>query len=198
MAELHHARSISFGEARTATGSLKQMSRRLEIELTSERPDGTWTWRKAGAREPKGEMTATVLPSGCKVGDVLRAEAEFLLDGIEILSIVPPKSARKEPELLTVLGSGRSEPAVTTQLIERKGRGDRKERRDRGERGERRGDRRDPDATLPAAAIDAPVVPVPTRCRNDRSRSACVPVAPIEPRCSKRSRRRCARSPSRC
>ena len=119
------------------------MSRRLEIELTSERPDGTWTWRKAGAREPKGEMIATVLPPGSKVGDVLRAEADFLLDGIEILSIVPPKSARKEPELLKVLGSGRSEPGVTTQLVEKKDRGDRRERRDRGDRGERRGDRRD-------------------------------------------------------
>ena len=38
------------------------MSRRLEIELTSERPDGTWTWRAAGARQPKGEMDGTLLP----------------------------------------------------------------------------------------------------------------------------------------
>ena len=102
------------------------MSRRLEIELTSERPDGTWTWRKAGAKEPKGEMSASVLPSGSKVGDVLRAEAEFLLDGIEITSIIPAKAARKAPELLQVVGSGRSEPGVTTQLVERKGRGDRR------------------------------------------------------------------------
>ena len=30
------------------------MSRRLEIELTSTREDGTWTWRAAGAKVPKG------------------------------------------------------------------------------------------------------------------------------------------------
>ena len=32
------------------------MSRRIEIELTSTRPDGSWTWRAAGAREPKGVL----------------------------------------------------------------------------------------------------------------------------------------------
>ena len=53
------------------------MSRRIEVELTSERPDGSWTWRAAGAREPKGELDGTLLPAGSKVGDVLKAEAEF-------------------------------------------------------------------------------------------------------------------------
>jgi hypothetical protein len=72
------------------------MSRRLEIELTSERPDGTWTWRAAGAKQPKGELSATVLPDGAKVGDVLRADAEFAVDGIDIISVLPPKAARKE------------------------------------------------------------------------------------------------------
>ena len=115
------------------------MSRRLEIELTSERPDGSWTWRAAGARQPKGEMAGALLPGGAKVGDVLRADAEFLIDGIDIIAILPPKGERKAPELLEIKGSGREEPLVTTQLATRE-RGSRDRRGgDRGDRGGRDG-----------------------------------------------------------
>ena len=48
----------------------------MEIELTSARSDGSFTWRAAGAREPKGVVTAALLPTGAKPGDVLRAEVE--------------------------------------------------------------------------------------------------------------------------
>ena len=122
------------------------MSRRLEIELTSERPDGTWTWRAAGAKQPKGELAAAVLPDGAKVGDVLRADADFAVDGIDILAVLPPKGARKEPERLVVVGTrGDDEPLVTTQLAPkgrgggRRDRGDWEDRGDRGDRGDRRG-----------------------------------------------------------
>ncbi len=98
------------------------MSRRLEIELTSVRPDGTWTWRAAGAKQPKGELEGNLLPEGTAVGALLRVDADFLVDGIEIIGVVPEKGARKEPELLEILGSGREEPLVTTQLAP-KGRG---------------------------------------------------------------------------
>jgi hypothetical protein len=119
------------------------MSRRLEIELTSERPDGTWTWRAAGAKQPKGELDAAVLPESAKVGDVLRADADFAVEGIEILAVLPPKGARKEPERLVVVGTrSDDEPLVTTQLAP-KGRGggrrDRGDWEDRGDRGDRRG-----------------------------------------------------------
>ena len=117
------------------------MSRRLEFELTSERPDGVWTWRAAGAKQPKGELAGSLLPTGAKVGDVLRADAEFAIDGIEILSVLPPKAPRKEPETLTVIGTRQDEPLVTTQLVEKRGRGrdgDRRgPRRDRGDRDDR-------------------------------------------------------------
>ena len=63
------------------------MSRRIEIELTSSRPDGSWTWRAAGAREPKGVLDGTLLSQGSKPGDVVKAEAEFDIDGITIVSI---------------------------------------------------------------------------------------------------------------
>ena len=50
------------------------MSRRIEIELTSSREDGSWTWRAAGAREPRGTLESGILPASAKVGDVLRVE----------------------------------------------------------------------------------------------------------------------------
>ncbi len=35
-------------------GTVAAMSRRIDIELTSALPDGSWTWRAAGARKPNG------------------------------------------------------------------------------------------------------------------------------------------------
>ena len=111
------------------------MPRRIDIELTSSRDDGTWTWRAAGARAPKGNVAAAVLPADAKVGDVLKVDAEFFVDGIEITGVVPTKGTRKEPERLELLGgTGADEPLVTTTLAPRRG-GD----RDRGPR--RGGDR---------------------------------------------------------
>ena len=46
------------------------MSRRIEVELTSQRDDGTWTWRAAGAKQPKGSLDGTLLYDGASVGDV--------------------------------------------------------------------------------------------------------------------------------
>ena len=118
------------------------MSSRIDVELTSARPDGTWTWRAAGAREPKGVVESSVLPDGAKVGDVYKVEATIALDGIEIHSVVPGRTGRKEPERLEVLGGGEFQ-AVTTSLVGRRdggdrSRGDRRDRGDRKDRGERR------------------------------------------------------------
>src|SRR3546814_5863611 len=55
------------------------MPRRLEIELTSARDDGSWTWRAAGAKAPKGTVDGGILPGEAKVGDVLRVEADFFV-----------------------------------------------------------------------------------------------------------------------
>ncbi|MCP5025872.1 MAG: hypothetical protein GY929_06265 [Actinomycetia bacterium] len=134
------------------------MSRRIEVELTSVREDGRWTWRAAGAKQPKGELDGGLLPGGSKVGDVVRADADFEVDGIFITSVIAPKAARKEPELLELIGRPQGE-LVTTQLApkgrgggRRDGRGggrggrDGRDRGDRGDRGDRsdrsdRGDR---------------------------------------------------------
>ena len=86
------------------------MARRIEIELTSSRPDGSWTWRAAGAREPRGVLDGNLLPEGAKAGDVLRAEAEFEIDGITIVSVLAPKeNSRPEPQRIEIIGSGRPE-----------------------------------------------------------------------------------------
>ena len=115
---------------------------RIDIELTSSRPDGTWTWRAAGARQPKGVVDASVLHDGAKVGDVVKAEADFDLDGINVTSVTAPKAkARKATaEVLPLLGSGKEEALVTHSPIkpEREG-GDRGRRGDRGDRGDRGG-----------------------------------------------------------
>ena len=120
------------------------MSRRIEIELTSARPDGTWTWRAAGAQKPKGVLDGSLLPSGASVGNVLRAEAEQELDGITILSVASTKAKTEKGGLLELLPSERPFEAVTQQLAKRD-RDDRRPRRDgddrrpRRERGERPG-----------------------------------------------------------
>ncbi len=108
------------------------MSRRIEVELTSARDDGTWTWRAAGAREPKGALDATLLPEGASVGDVLRVDAEFGIDGIEIIAVLPPKAARAEPERLELIGRPVDDRPVTTRLTSKPGgRGD--DRRGKGD-----------------------------------------------------------------
>jgi hypothetical protein len=116
------------------------MSRRIEIELTSTRDDGSWTWRAAGAREPKGTLDGAILPSGASVGDVLRAEIEGYLDGLSVVSIVPPRAPRAEPERIELRSSRRGDsPLVTTDV--RKRSSDRGRRTERGRRGRDEGDR---------------------------------------------------------
>ncbi len=86
----------------------------MDVELTSIRDDGTWGWRAVGARQPKGVVDASLLYEGAKVGDVVRAEAEFELDGISVSAVYPPKHKRAEPDRLEVVGPRRDPTGVTT------------------------------------------------------------------------------------
>src|ERR687893_518008 len=86
---------------------------RIEIELTSSRPDGTWTWRAAGARQPKGSLDGALLHTGARVGDVLRAECEIDLDGTRVTAVLPPRTTRAESDRLELLGPARETPLVT-------------------------------------------------------------------------------------
>lgn len=121
------------------------MSRRIEIELTSSRPDGTWTWRAAGAREPKGVLEGSVLSSGAKVGDVLKVEADFDIDGISILSIVAGKERVEKSNRLELLASDKPfKPVIETKAP-------RSERPRRDDKRRPRGDKAD----APAEGADA-------------------------------------------
>lgn len=108
------------------------MSRRLEVELTSKRDDGSYTWRAAGAKQPKGELDGALLYEGAAVGDVVRVDAEFAVDGVFISAVLPPKSKKPMAQTLEMLGSGSDEGGVTTQLVSKRDRG-----RDRGRDGRR-------------------------------------------------------------
>lgn len=115
------------------------MARRIDVELTSKRDDGRWTWRAAGAKQPKGELDGTILYEGAKVGDVVKADADFAIDGIVITAVIPPKEKkRSEPERVEIVGPPRDERGVTTSLTGKP------ERPDRG-----RSDRGRPDGARP-------------------------------------------------
>jgi hypothetical protein len=114
------------------------VSRRIEIELTSQLSPEEWTWRAAGAKLPKGTLPSSILYPGAKAGDIARAEADFGIDGITILEVLAPKGKRGQAaptNLLEVVGPKREDKLVTSQLVDRKERSGRKgPRRDRGER----------------------------------------------------------------
>src|SRR5690242_14557818 len=110
----------------------------MEIELTSTRPDGTWTWRAAGARQPKGELDGGLLYAGAKVGDVVRVDADVQLEGITVEHVLPPKAARQEPARLELIARPPGEGTVTTSLQPGRRGGDGGGR----DRGDRRDDRR--------------------------------------------------------
>lgn len=120
------------------------MPRRIDIELTSARPDGSWTWRAAGALKPRGVLDGKLLTSGAKPGDVLRVDAEFEIEGITIVNVLPPKEKRSEPERLEIIGPPRAQtPGVTTSLARPPRDGDDNPRPRRGE-GSRDGGERPP------------------------------------------------------
>ncbi len=137
------------------------MGRRIDVELTSTRDDGTWTWRAAGAKQPKGDMAASLLYEGAKIGDVVKVEADFHVDGIEVVEVFPPTSKKERTNLLELKSRPfRDDELVTAQRVERGGRGRRGERGDRNKRGDRdrrprrddnRGGGRRPEADRPKA-----------------------------------------------
>jgi hypothetical protein len=125
---------------------------RIEIELTSSSPDGSWTWRAAGARQPRGVLDGSILPRGVSVGDQLRVETEHDVDGIRVLSVVPPKDKPARNDLLELLPTDDSfEPVVqqrarggrTDDRRSRPPRRDRPDREDGDSRRDRRPDRRE-------------------------------------------------------
>lgn len=123
------------------------MARRIEVELTSSREDGTWTWRAAGARQPKGELDGSLLYEGAKPGDVVKVEADFNLDGIEITTVFPPKAERARPETLELKPRPLRDDELVTSTRAPRREGGRDDDRRRGPRreggGRREGGRRE-------------------------------------------------------
>ena len=139
------------------------MARRIDIELTSSRSDGSWTWRAAGALQPRGVLDGLLLHEGAKPGDVLKADAEFEIDGISIIAVLAPREKhRSEAQRIELLAPSRTTPGVTTQLA---GRSD---RRGPG-REERRGPRPERAGGYPARADRRPE-------RDDRDRGRPQPA----------------------
>ena len=171
------------------------MSKRIDIELTSNRGDGTWTWRAAGAKTPKGTLNGAILDAGAKTGDTLKVEAEFDLDGVEILSLVKTKEKSVRGNILEILGSEIEFQPVTQKLADKskdrkpKRDGDRKPRRDgdkrpprEGAEGEKSGDRRPrrPSFTAPP---ELPKRPAAKRLKPKRvHRAAVLDTLPVEQR----------------
>jgi len=94
--------------------------RRLDIEVTSLRDDGTFTWRAAGAREPRGAGETGGLPEGVGVGDVLRAEIEAHLDGMTIVSVSIERPKERRATLLQLEAPVREFKPITEQRAVRK------------------------------------------------------------------------------
>jgi hypothetical protein len=113
------------------------MGHRIEVELTSQSDETTWTWRAAGAKLPRGTVDAGLVPAGTTVGTVLRAEVETTLDGTTVTALLAPKgkAAPKPVDRIEVIGTPQKGPDVNVVLA---GKG--KRRRD--DDGDRDGSRR--------------------------------------------------------
>lgn len=108
------------------------MARRIEVELTSTKDAETWTWRAAGARQPKGELSASLLYPGAKIGDVVKVEAEFGLDGIEVTEVFAPRAKEERTDLLELIGRPVRDDELVTEIRARKPRGGRQREERKG------------------------------------------------------------------
>lgn len=147
------------------------VSRRIDIELTSVLPDGGFTWRAAGAKAPKGTIAAGVLQSTHRVGEVLKVEAEFDLNGITVLGLVQNRDKKQKSNTLEMLPSTSNFEPVTQRLAKKseKPRGPRK---DSG-----------PKKARFAAPPELPKRPTPKRLRPGRQhRTLILETLPAEQR----------------
>ncbi|MEI8051951.1 MAG: hypothetical protein WCI12_11015, partial [Actinomycetes bacterium] len=118
------------------------MSRRIEIQLTSRIADDQWSWRAAGARQPKGVVDASLVPDGIAEGTVLKADVEISIEGIEVIAISAPTVVAEKPkkaQTIELLGSGREQAGVSWSLAPKAKRSGRREDGDRREGGGRDG-----------------------------------------------------------
>jgi len=116
------------------------MSRCIEIEITSIGSESA-TWRAAGAKLPKGTLPLHLLPGGAKSGDVFRADADQTMEGVEIVSLLPQKTASPRKETIALIPQKKQSEEVTVTYAPKGGRGRRSnegDRRSGAPRGERK------------------------------------------------------------
>jgi len=115
------------------------MSRRIEIEITSINGEVA-TWRAAGAKLPKGSLATSLLPSGTKAGAEFRADVEQNMEGVEVLAVLPVKTASPldlRGERIAIVPKAPTGPDIQVTYAPKGGKG----RRDGdGPRGRRDGD----------------------------------------------------------
>lgn len=117
------------------------MAHRIDVELTSQ-AGTSFTWRAAGAKQPRGTVEADLVPSGAGIGSVLRAEVETTLDGTTVIALLPGKvkTEGRKSERIEVIGTAAPGPDVNVVLA---GKGSRPRPADR------RPDGRRPDGRRP-------------------------------------------------
>ncbi len=96
----------------------------------------------AGAKMPKGEVEATLVPDSVSVGAILHAEANASIDGLEIINLVLPEAETTPTDRLELI-TRTAKSGVTTNF---KGRGGEDSDGGRSRRGDSRRSRRRDDA----------------------------------------------------
>lgn len=88
-------------------------TKKIQVELTSAQ-DSAWTWRKLGAKEPKGEILKSLLPETVTLGDELWLEVSINVDGVFVESVIPvvEKTSRKGTEILEMKSANKFNPVV--------------------------------------------------------------------------------------
>ncbi len=69
--------------------------KRLKVELTSCQGP-VWTWRKVGAKHPKGEISADMLEKTASQGDELLIEVSTDIDGLLVESVISESESESE------------------------------------------------------------------------------------------------------
>lgn len=156
------------------------MAHRIEVELTSRTDQDTWTWRAAGAKQPRGTVDASLVPDGSDTGTVLRAEVEVTLDGTSVLALLPLKGKTpRTADTINVIGTPHSGPDVNVVLAG-KGKSRRRDDRPYDDRdgGRRPADRR-PRSDAPSSPGGGPANRGPRPERPTRSERPARPERPV-------------------
>lgn len=154
------------------------MSRRIDIEITSLNGEIA-TWRAAGAKLPKGVLNTSLVPGGAVVGTIYRADIDQFMEGIEVLSVAPARTAspvdprHERVERIVVAPSG---PDVVVTYAP-KGRGP---RRDAGRDSAPRSGGRPPGKAR-VERDRPPREPRPTKDRPERGERSERPARPDRP-----------------